>query len=142
MQRGAGSPASSPSTPSEPPAKRQRLSNGTSHFTPSSTPRSRIDAVESPLSTGRQTPVELNERNSPNYLETQWYLSVKEPTPNTSKSSLRIVSAGYSTLDAATAILDHSSDDEEDDSSKIPKVQGRRSFGKFNRKIEVRFHSR
>ena len=138
MQRGAATPSSTPSTPSEPPSKRQRLSNGTAHSTPSSTPRSRVDAIDSVPSSGNQTPLENDERGGPDHGESKWYLSVKEPVSTSGKSSLHIVSAGYSTLDGAATSVTRSSEEEEADGPTTAPISGRRSFGKFNRKIEVR----
>lgn len=121
MQRGSGENSPTTSTP-EPPAKKQRLSSGSSvrsHATPSekaaAEQRKRADEAE------RETAV-----------ETKWHLSFNEPQTSTAQTPLRIVSAGYSSLDAAGR--QEESDENEDHAR--PKFSGRRSFGKFNRKLE------
>ena len=140
MRRGAPSPTSSPSTPSEPPSKKQRLSNGSFASTPSSTPRSDAQAIEEALAAEEQRRTEAVEREAADRGETKWYLSFKEPQAPAQESPLRIVSAGYSTLDAAVHSTDRSS--EEDVDLDVPQqVKGRRSFGRFNRSLEVRGHS-
>ena len=141
MRRGAASPDSSPSTPDERPSKKQRLSNGSYASTPSSTPRSDAQAVEEALAAEEQKRTEALEREAADRGETKWYLSFKEQQAPMAESPLRIVSAGYSTLDAATHPKDRSS--EEDADLDVPQqVKGRWSFGKFNRSLEVRGRSR
>jgi hypothetical protein len=136
MQRAAASPGSSPSTPPEPSGKRQRLSNGSYQSTPASTPRSDSQLVEDALASEERKRVEALEKEAANRGETKWYLSIKEPAPQAAKSPLRVVSAGYSTLDADSK-QQRSADEEEDDTDSRSQIHGRRSFGNFNRKIEV-----
>lgn len=141
MQRGAASPNSSPTTPSEPPSKKQRLSNGSYASTPSSTPRSDAQAIEEALAAEEQRRTEALEREAADRGETKWYLSFKEPQTPAQESPLRIVPAGYSTLDAAAHSKERPSDD--DVEIDVPlQAKGRRSFGKFNRSLEVCGHSR
>lgn len=135
MQRSAASPASSPSTPSEPPSKRQRLSNGSHVSTPSSTPRSDVQAVEEALAAEEQRRTEALEREAADRGETKWYFSFKEQQTTVQESPLRIVSAGFSMLDATRPTVDGFS--EEDVDVDISTAKGRRSFGKFNRSLEV-----
>lgn len=136
MQRAAASTSSPPSTPPEPPSKRQRLSNGL-YNSISSTPQSDARSVEEALAVEDQKRTEALEREAANRGETNWYLSFKEPHSPATKTPLRIVSAGYAALDAADSALDRSTA-EDDDPRGTPQLQGRRSFGKFNRKVEVR----
>lgn len=99
-----------PSTPSQPPAKKQRLSNGS--------------ALGSPATPNEQD-------SSAQQGETKWYLSFKAPEAPVAQSPLRIVSAGYSSLDATGRA------GEDEDEEPAPRaIPGRKSFGKFNRKIE------
>jgi hypothetical protein len=135
MQRSAASPASLPSTPPDPPSKRQRLSNGSHISTPSSTPRSDAQAVEEALAAEELRRTEALEREAADRGETKWYLSFEEPQPSIQESPLRIVSAGFSMLDATRPAADRSS--EEDVDVDVPTAKGRRSFGKFNRSLEV-----
>lgn len=124
MQRAGGSPTT-PSTPNERPTKKQRLSNGSALSTPS-TP------VEDQKRAGEV------EREGYNKGETKWYLSFQAPPATKTESPLRIVSAGYSALDSGRRAQETDSDEEEgeDDQPTRPTLAGRRSFGKFNKKIE------
>ncbi|KAK5166444.1 uncharacterized protein LTR77_007987 [Saxophila tyrrhenica] len=131
MQRSTGSP-SSPRTPDQPSGKRQRMSNGSYNSTPASTDAQR---VEEAIATEERKRAEIAEREAAGRGETKWYLSFKEPpVSQQSESPLRIVSAGYSALDAAGR--ERSSEDEGEEDSVRRQMQGRRSFGKFNRKLE------
>lgn len=135
MQRSGPSPSSSPSTPNEPSSKRQRTSNGSYNSTPSSTPRADAQRLEEALASEDRKRKEAVEREGAGRGETKWYLSFQERPVAQQETPLRIVSAGYSALDAAGR--ERSSEDEEQDNAR-PQMQGRRSFGKFNTKIEVR----
>lgn len=137
MQRGTGSPSSSPSTPKEPPSKKQRLSNGSYASTPASTPKSEAQAIEEALAAEVQRRAEALEREAADRGETKWYLSFTEQPKPVQESPLRIVSAGFSTLDSAQSALDKSSD-EDSETHITPAAKGRRSFGRFNRSLEVR----
>ncbi|KAF2769734.1 hypothetical protein EJ03DRAFT_336009 [Teratosphaeria nubilosa] len=118
MQRAAAS-TPDPGTP-EPPAKKQRMSNGAAYSSPGSTPQ-----AASP--SGQDT-------SFGNDRETKWYLSYKQPDMPAVQSPLRIVSAGYSMLDAGIAT---SHVQENDDAQPMrPSIVGRKSFGKFNKFIE------
>ena len=136
MQRGTTSPKSTPSTPPEPPSKRQRMSNGSYASTPASTPKSDAQAIEEALAAEEQKRTEALEREAADRGETKWYLSFKEPEASVAQTPLRIMSAGFSTLDSTSAARDRSSD-EDVDTTKPPSSFGRRSFGKFNRSLEV-----
>ena len=137
MQRAAASPSSAPSTPEERPSKKQRLSNGSYNSTPASTPRSEVEVVAEALAAEEQKRSEAIEREGADRGETKWYLNFKDPQKPATQSPLRIVSAGYSTLDGNNATSSSADEDQEEDHT-MP-VSGRRSFGKFNRKIEVSF---
>ena len=68
-------------------------------------------------------------------------MNVKEQDLPAMQPALRIISAGYSTIDAATPLRDQISianeEDEETEYTQTPQMSGRRSFGKFNKSIEV-----
>ena len=136
MQRAAASPISTPVTPGDAPSKRQRLYNGSYNSTASSTPRSDAQAIEEALASEEQKRNEALEREAEERGETKWYLSFKEPQSSVTTTPLRVVSAGYSTLDATNpgAVSPSQEDDGPGSARENP---GRRSFGKFNRRIEV-----
>ena len=96
-----------------------------------------MEAVEVALAAEEQKRTEALERKAAEMGDTKWYLSFKAPRSPAAQSPLRIVPAGYSTLDALAASRDGSSENE-DDLLTLLQVEGRRSFGKFNRAIEVR----
>lgn len=121
MQRSGASTAATPSTPEQPPSKRQRLSTGgTSPVTPSAEEQKRIQALE---------------RQAALAGETKWVLSYKDQQPATVQTPMRIVTAGYSTIDSRES--KRQVQQEEDADKSLLDLPGRRSFGKFNRKLEV-----
>ncbi|KAK8209071.1 hypothetical protein M8818_003765 [Zalaria obscura] len=120
MQRSGASTAATPSTPEQPPSKRQRLSTGgTSPVTPSAEEQKRIQALE---------------RQAALAGETKWVLSYKDQQPATVQTPMRIVTAGYSTIDSRES--KRQVQQEEDADKSLLDLPGRRSFGKFNRKLE------
>ena len=130
MQRGAASPSSpsSPATPDERGGKRQRLSNGSYNASPTaSTPG---NASNDPEEQRRQ---EVAEREGIAKGDTKWYLSVQPANRPVVESPLRIVSAGYSTLDAPARRGPVDEDEEEGDVGGA----GRMNFGNFSRKQTV-----
>jgi hypothetical protein len=66
--------------------------------------------------------------------ETKWVLSVTNDKPTTVAPVLRIVEAGYGAIDSGVPIPESDDDEEEERSAGIA---GRRSFGKFNKAVEV-----
>ena len=138
MQRAAASSLSlSPSTPPEPSTKRQRLSNGSYNATPASTPRSDAQAVEEALAREEHRRNEGLEREAANRGESKWYLSYKELNSPVVKTPLRIVSAGYADIDAPDTGR-QTSTEEDDEVNNTSQIHGRRNFGKFTRRTEVR----
>lgn len=67
--------------------------------------------------------------------ETKWVLSVSDDKPKTAGSGLRIVEAGYGAIDSGAPIPESDDEEEEEQSAGMA---GRRSFGKFNKAVEVR----
>ncbi|CZT21510.1 uncharacterized protein RCC_07373 [Ramularia collo-cygni] len=134
MQRGAA--ASPPASPMGPPAKKQRLSTGSVNTSPAQSPRSDNDALEQAVAAQEKKREEAVAREGAMKGETKWYLSVQTPQKPVVESPLRIVSAGFATLDATDRKreldLEHEEDDE-DQSPKPPHMPGRISFGKFGR---------
>ncbi|KAF7189261.1 hypothetical protein HII31_09414 [Pseudocercospora fuligena] len=115
MQR--GSPSSTPGTPTEPPSKRQRLSSGLG--TPTASPR---EAANS----------EAIDRAAAEKGDTKWYLSIKTPNTPAAQSPLRIISAGYATLDAQNSRETDAKDDDNDE----PQMPGRITYGNFKRNVQ------
>lgn len=91
--------------------------------------------MEDLSATEEQKRVDALEREAAHKGETKWYLSFKEPQTPAAESPLRIVSAGYSSLDATGPGKERS---EEGEGTARPSIAGRRSFGKFNKAVEVR----
>jgi len=130
MQRAAA--ASPPTTPSGPPSKKQRLSTGSSPATPSAD----AQAVHEALAAEEQKRQEAIDRQAANAGETKWVLSYQDQKPKYKQSPMRIVSAGFSSIDAAGPAR-MAAEDEEEDSVVGSNYQGRKSFGRFNRTVEV-----
>ncbi|KAK6442171.1 hypothetical protein LTR95_001580 [Oleoguttula sp. CCFEE 5521] len=131
MQRANHSPPSTPGTPEEPSAKRQRLSNGSAVASPASTPTHQDRAVQAAQAREEQIRQAVLEREGTAKGDTRWYLSVQQTAMPAVDSPLRIVSAGYSALDAGSA---RKAEDEEEDTAAQPRiVPGRMNFG-FSRK--------
>ncbi|RMY47495.1 hypothetical protein D0865_08630 [Hortaea werneckii] len=132
MQRAAASPSSGPSTPAEPPSKRQRMSDGSGISTPPSASRSDAAAAKEAVAAEERQREEAFDREAADRGESKWYLSFKQPQKPASASPFRVVSAGYSTLDGSN---NKDQDSEDENESAGPQV-GRRSFGKFNKGLE------
>lgn len=130
MQRAAA--ASPPTTPSGPPSKRQRLSTGSSPATPSAD----AQAIHEALAAEEQKRQEAVDRQAANAGETKWVLSYQDQKPKYDKPPMRIVSAGYSSIDAAGPAR-QAAGDEEEEGVAGSNYQGRKSFGRFNRTVEV-----
>lgn len=133
MQRSAA--ASTPSSPMEPAAKKQRLSSGSFNTLSAQSPRSDNAALEQAAASQARKRAEAVAREGELKGETKWYLSVQTPQTPAVESPMRVVSAGFSALDATDRKLKPDSDDEEDEheSSPRPNMPGRISFGKFGR---------
>ncbi|KAK4997489.1 hypothetical protein LTR66_003097 [Elasticomyces elasticus] len=135
MKRAAASSPSTPSTPvNGPPTKRSRLSDWSSSATPT-----QQSEVASPIVDEEEVRrLKALERQAALAGETKWVLSYKDTPPCSDDMSLRVVTAGYATIDSA-GNSSHAADDDQEDRRHRPNLLGRRSFGKFNRRIEVRF---
>lgn len=130
MQRAAASPTStSPQTlldnPQTPPAKRQKI------ITPSSAPAplSDLQAVKEALKAEEDRRVEALDRLAAVAGETKWVLSCVDGGEAEGKGarSLRVLTTGYSEIDRGDFNVNSGHGHE-----------GRRRFGKFNYKLEVR----
>ena len=132
MQRAAASPLSSPRTPdSHHSAKRQRLSNGIgSPVTPS------VDAaaIQAALAVeGAKHQAALDRQRAASQ-ETKWVLSCMDENKGDKEGEqgTKIASIGYGEIDIKPE------DDQGASEPWSPAMVGRRSFGRFNRRLEVR----
>lgn len=131
MQRAAASsPISSPQTPDQPSAKRQKFSSAPSPATPSAD----LQAIQAALAAEEAKRSEAVERQAAEAGETKWVLSFRDEqgaVDGHAAGTMRGVANGYTDIDRATETDMH------DEEPWRPLVVGRRSFGKFNRAIEV-----
>jgi len=139
MQRAAAS--SSPSTPAttdEPSPKRRRTDSNSS--TPS---RINVDsladrtAVQAALASEESKRQAALEKQAAEAGDTRWVLSFEDQKIIAASSplALRIVQAGFANIDSSPSEIRIAEDDLED----RPVMVGRRSFGRFNKALEVRF---
>ncbi len=124
MQRAAASmPSSTPQSQSQParppPSKRQKLSSGTPSVT---TTPSDLGLIQSALDEDAAKREEAIERLAEEAGETKWVLSTVNGDTEGGVKGLRVAMAGYSDIDQDAL---------------RPAMQGRKSFGKFNRELEV-----
>lgn len=131
MQRAAASsPISSPQTPDLPSAKRQKHCNAPSPATPSAD----LQAIQAALAAEEAKRSEAIERQAAEAGETKWVLSFRDEegaVDSHAAGTMRIVTNSYTDIDRATETYTH------DEEPYKPLVVGRRSFGKFNRALEV-----
>ena len=139
MQRAANSSpsVSSPSTPEQPSLKRRRTD---SEASPS---RANIDsladraAVQAALANEEAKRQLALEKQAAEAGDTRWVLSFEDQKHSTVAPglTLRVVQTGFATLDTSPSQTRHMDDDIED----VPVMVGRRSFGRFNKILEVCF---
>jgi len=152
MQRAAASTptnATSPSTPSsERPSKRQRLSTG-SAASPATPQSAEAKAVQDVIAADELKRQQIIDRAGAEAGETKWVLSVKQTQPRNEETPIRVAMAGYGQIDSGVSsrsIDDMSEDEDENAQQQLlrvrPGLEGRRSFGKFNKTIEVCIHNR
>ncbi|EME81766.1 uncharacterized protein MYCFIDRAFT_197073 [Pseudocercospora fijiensis CIRAD86] len=122
MQRASPSPTPGTGTPRQPPNKRQRLSSGLGTPTVSAREEANSEAID---------------RAAAEKGDTKWYLRIKAPSTPASPSPLRIISAGYATLDAQSS---READMKDDDGDAVdgdgPQMTGRISYGNFKRNAQ------
>ena len=135
MQRAAASPSSSPGTPDEPTPKRRKTDS-------SSTPtKLNVDAladqraVQAAMATEEAKRQLALDRQAAEAGDTRWVLSFEDQRQAAAAPflALRIVETGFANLDSSPTKIEYMADDLEDE----PAMVGRRSFGKFNRVLEV-----
>ena len=141
MQRAAASsPLSSPSTPDRPSAKRQKTGSAASPSSPFDV-NSLADqkAIETALASEEAKRQIALDKQASEAGDTRWVLNFQQ---NGSKSkgpgwgSLRIQQASFAAIDRNAAATPRAMYLEEESSDNAI-IAGRRSFGKFNRKLEV-----
>jgi hypothetical protein len=136
LQRAAASPASSsPTTPDEPPNKRRKKDTDA---TPS---KFNVDALADQRAIHKALADEVAkqqaalERQAAEAGDTRWVLSFEDQKQVAASSALalRVVQTGYANLDSLPPLQVRSMEEPEDK----PIVVGRRSYGKFNKILEV-----
>lgn len=135
MQRAAASPISpSPSTPEEPPNKRRKKGGDSSPSTFSVDALADQRAVQKALAEEEAIRQVALERQAAEAGDTRWVLSFEDDNrlAVSPTLALRVVQTGYANLDSISQV--RSVEEEPDDK---PIMVGRRSFGKFNRVLEV-----
>lgn len=136
MQRAAAIPLPpSPSTSDAPSPKRQKTDKSTTpKFNVSTlTDQKAIQAAIEREEAIRQAAVDKAAAAAG---ETRWTLNFKQGLHDTGKSSVHVIQAGFAAIDKSTdRIVDV--EEEEEQESQRPAIAGRKSFGKFNRTIEV-----
>jgi hypothetical protein len=142
MQRAAASSpvASPPPTPDEPSPKRRKKDSD-------SPSRSRINvdeladqrAVQAALAAEEAKRQAALERQAVEAGDTRWVLSFEDQKGSVTSPMLaiRVIQAGYANLDAPPTSNIRSFEEDSTWEEK-PAVIGRRSFGKFNKVLEVR----
>lgn len=128
MQRNAAEPTS-PSSPDQPAAKRQRQSDNSEAFAINSL----VDknAVQAAIAEEERIREAAIERAAEQAGDMRWYLSFQDQDHSgsgSSQKSLQVIHTGYASIDSPVSQAG-------DNASSI--LTGRRSFGKFNRAIEV-----
>lgn len=139
MQRAAASSSpAGPTIPDEPSPKRRRTDSN------SSTPtRINVDsladrtAVQAALASEEAKRQAALEKQAAEAGDTRWVLSFEDQklVAASSPLALRVIQAGFANIDSSPSEIRIAEDDLEDK----PVMVGRRSFGKFNKTLEVRF---
>lgn len=124
MQRAAASsslsmPQSQPHTPDTPRSKRQKVSDAPSSI---AMPPSDLQLMQATLTEEEEKRKKVDERLAEEAGETKWVLSTVNAEEGNDVGGLRVANSGYSDIDQEAW---------------RPTMVGRRSFGKFNRELEV-----
>jgi hypothetical protein len=138
MQRAAASPVSSPATLAEPSPKRRRTGD---HSPVPFDVAALADqhAVQLALADEESKRQAALDRQAADAGDTRWVLKFKSDQDTTGSSSvptLHVVQAGFATIDRGVPAASSLTNSYEEGADR-PAVVGRRSFGKFNRVIEV-----
>ena len=127
MQRADAASPTTPDTPDSPSAKRQKLSNVSS----SNTASNETQAVQAATGAEEVKNVEALESQTRDGVETKWILNFDEEVTGTDHRTWRVINASHAELDTGMSSQGYGEEPWR------PKSVGRRSFGKFNRALEV-----
>jgi hypothetical protein len=133
MQRAAAAsaPNSTASTPDGRPAKRQRLSKGSSAATPTPFSPSESEAILAALAEEERKRNEAIEKQAAAAGETKWMLNIVEPPHwKAANTGLQVEYVGWSAIDASDSEDNEPDSDEEEGVSRRTMVKGRMVFGK------------
>jgi len=137
MQRAAASSPISPSTstPEEPPSKRRRKNDDSPiissvHFDEAANRRA-LEQAEKEAETRRQA---VLERQGIAAGDTRWVIAYPSQEKSSQTLALRVVETGYANLDIPLQVK---IEDDESQFEDRPVMVGRRSFGNFNKTVEV-----
>jgi|SRR5579871_1699912 len=135
MQRAAAAsvPNSTASTPDGRPAKRQRLSKGSSSATPTPFSPSESEAILAALADEERKRNEAIEKQAAAAGETKWTLNIVEPPHwKTANTDLQVEYVGWAAIDASDSEGNESDNEEEEDVPKRNMVKGRMVFRKVS----------
>ena len=126
MQRAAAASPTTPSTPDHEPSR----GNGSPNHASLGTSASEIIAIRTVVAAEQAKKTAAIDRAAAEAGETKWVLSVQE-IPESNKRELHVVTAGFEDIDNTMGTPEDGTE------TLRPLVMGRRSFGKFNRALEV-----
>jgi hypothetical protein len=132
MQRAAASKpsptASAPSTPPEPSSKRLKRNDSSPFSTAPATPSDEAQAIRDALAIEEAKRIEALDRQREEGGETKWVLSTLDKGGAVNGGGVEVVQMGYAEIDGVQ---------KEEEEPWRGAVVGRRSFGRFNRALEV-----
>ena len=134
MQRAAAASPASPSTPGTPDlpsSKRQRTDDSPLSFSVNELADQK--AVRDALEAEEKRTQAALDRAARDAGDTRWVLNFEQKVKPQEKGAMRVQQMSFANIDRAPAVI-RAMDDDGDK----PIGGGRRSFGKFNKKLEVR----
>lgn len=133
MQRSAASSASqsAPSTPESRPAKRPRLSEPSNRLSSGPSDQQKIQDALAEEDRKRQ---QVLDRQAADAGDTKWRLSSSSAVKT---KVLNVISAGYSQIDMSRNADNRQEEVDSEDESPARTSSGRKSFGRFNKTLEV-----
>jgi len=140
MQRATATSPSSNSPPAplnEPSSKRQKTSHNNTPTKASVDALADNHAIRAALEEEENKRQAALDRQAAELGDTRWVLSFEGQNGATPPKSLRVVQAGFANLDIPSPLHTQLDKDDELPFGDKPVVVGRRSFGKFNRDLEV-----
>lgn len=143
MQRAAASSplAASPSTPDVPSPKRRKTESGSTPTKFDVNALADQRAIEAAMASEEAKRQVALEKLANDAGDTRWVLNFEDQNTASTKNAIRIEEWGFATLDHQAAKTKHSKGRKhEENPEPAPEVIGRKSFGKFNRVVEVCLH--